>query len=126
MKRFWLGAVLLTLLLAGGFWLTFGADCICAPASQALERAAEAVQQGHWAQAEKHAQAAREQWEENRDLLATFTDHEPMEEIEALFGALDIFLRQRDTVRFADCCARLTALTEAIAEAQAVSWWNVL
>lgn len=126
MKRFWLGAVLLILLLAAGIGATLGMQRVCDPITRSLTSAADAVQTGQWEQAESQAQAARQRWEHYRDNVAAIASHEPMEEVEALFRALEIFSRQRDTVRFADCCARLTALTTAISESQSFSWWNVL
>jgi len=126
MKRFWFGAALLAVLLGLGIAATLGMAWICDPISHRLDEAADAVQDGQWEQALTMADSARVHWEQWRSISAAVTNHEPMEEVDALFEALEIFARQRDTVRFADCCARLSALTAAISESQAIYWWNIL
>ena len=126
MKRLWLGIAILAVLLLGGIAATAGMNWICDPLTESLDEAAEAVQAGQWEQALGLSETARTRWERWRSISAAITNHEPMEEVDALFRALDIFARQRDVVRFADCCARLTALTAAISESQAIYWWNVL
>lgn len=126
MKRFWLGAGILAALLALGAWATVGMGRICHPVSYRLSSAADRVQAGQWEQAVALSQQAQGQWERWHNVTASVTDHEPMEEVNSLFAALDIYARQADTLRFADCCARLSALTEAIGEAQAVYWWSIL
>lgn len=126
MKRFWLGVALLLLLLAAGIGATLGMGSICGPITDGLDKAAAAVQAGQWEQAEEFSRSSRQRWEHSRDLLASLTSHEPMEEVDALFQALEIFAAQKDMIRFADCCARLSALTRAISESQTILWWNVL
>ena len=126
MKRLWLGILLLLVLLASGILATWGMGRICAPLSESLDQAANAAQEGEWELALKFSDHARRRWEKWRNISAAVTNHEPMEEIDTLFGSMDIFARQRDVVRFADCCARLAALTDAIGESQAIYWWNVL
>lgn len=126
MKHLWIGLALLALLLGAGIFATAGMAWICDPLSQDLSQAAHMAQAGEWAQAISLADRAHSRWMKFRPLCASVTNHEPMEEVDMLLDSLDIFARAKDTVRFADCCARLSALTEAISEAQALAWWNVL
>ena len=49
-----------------------------------------------------------------------------LEEVDALFEALDIFSQQKDAIHFSEYCAQIASLTEAIAEAQSLGWWNIL
>lgn len=126
MKRLWLGIAILAVLLFVGIATTVGMNKICDPLTESLDNAASAVQAGQWEQALGLSESARTRWERWRSISAAITNHEPMEEVDALFGALEIFARQRDVIRFADCCARLSALTAAISESQAIYWWNVL
>lgn len=126
MKRFWLGLGILLLFLALGIGTTVGMARICHPLAEMLEQAADRVQDGQWSQAQALARDARDRWERYREVTASVTNHEPMEEADALFDALDIYLQQKDVIRFADCCVRLAALADAIGEAQAIYWWNVL
>lgn len=126
MKRLWLGIILLSVLLAAGVIATVGMARIYDPLSESLDRAATAAQEGNWEQALQFSDQAQHRWKKWHNVSAAVTDHEPMEEVDMLFRSLDIFARQQDVIRFADCCARLAALTEAIGESQAIYWWNVL
>lgn len=126
MKRFWLGVILLCVLLAAGVIATVGMARIYDPLSENLDRAATAAQEGNWEQALQFSGQARQRWEKWHDMSAAVTDHEPMEEVDMLFCSLDIFARQRDVIHFTDCCAQLASLTDAIGGSQAIYWWNVL
>ena len=126
MIRFYLGLALLAALLAGGLFLSNKAERIQAPVTAHLEAAAEAALSGDWAQAERHTAQARQKWEETRSVTASFSDHEPMEQVDSEFSRLEAFLRQRDPGEFTAACAGLSRLTKAIAEAQAVAWWSFL
>lgn len=122
MRRVWLGIGLLVGLLAFGVFVTVGIHRICAPISEQLEQAAQAASAE---EALPLCQAARRRWETYRQLTAAVTDHEPMEEIDALYEELEAYAQWGDQKRFAQCCARLASQTRAIAEAQAVNWWNI-
>lgn len=123
MKRLWLGVGLLLALLALGIAATVTMGRICAPVGQTLTRAGEAARVGELEQAEKLCRQAKARWETYRTLSAAVTDHAPMEEIDGMFAALSVC---RDETCYAEYCARLTAMVEAVAEAQAVNWWNIL
>lgn len=126
MKHLWIGVALLVLLLGAGLFATAGIERICGPLSQDLSQAADKAQAGEWEQAISLVEQASGRWKKYRATCACVTNHEPMEEVDMLLDSLEIFARAADAVRFADCCARLSALTEAISEAQAPAWWNVL
>lgn len=123
MKRFWLGAAVMALLLGLGIAVTLGTESICAPISEQLEQAS---QTDDWEQAKIFSSQARIQWERSRRCLAAVTDHEPMEQIDSLFRSLEVYAQSWDTVRFSDTCAQLASQTQALAEAQAVGWWHIL
>lgn len=116
MKRFWLGLGVLVVLLAFGCGITAAMHGVCRPLWQQLEQAAEHPES-------TGADSARAGWKQARHFIAAFTDHEPMEEIDALFEELETY--QSDPTLYARCCARLSACIRAIAEAQAVNWWNI-
>lgn len=122
MRRVWLGIGILAGLLALGIFVTVGAHRICAPISEQLEQAAQAASAE---EALPLCRAARRRWETYRRMTAAVTDHEPMEEIDALYEELKVYAQWGDQKRFAQCCARLASQTRAIAEAQAVNWWNI-
>ncbi len=126
MNRLWLGLCILAVLLGLGGVTTYGMDRICTPIADKLSSAAELVQNEQWEQASALSYQARQRWEQWHDLTASVTDHDPMEEVDALFAALEIFAKEKDTLRFAECCARLSALSQAIGEAQSAYWWSIL
>ena len=126
MSRFYWGLGLLILLLVFGLFLTEAADRIQQPITGLLEEAAEAGICEDWTAAQQKTDAAQQRWEAFRRVVASFTDHEPMEEVDSEFARLDAFLRQRDPAEFAAVCAGLSRLTEAIAESQAITWWSLL
>ena len=125
MSRFYWGLGLLILLLACGLFLTEAAGRIQQPITDFLEEAAEAGISEDWATAGQKINQARQRWEAFRRVTASFTDHEPMEEVDSEFARLDAFLQQRDPAEFAAVCAGLSRLTKAIAESQAVTWWSL-
>ena len=122
MKRFWVGVAITALLLGLGITVTVGMHRICLPISQALEQAAHAED---WASALALSRRARADWERWQQLSAAVTDHEPMEEIDALYHALEIYAKHEDVLRFSEACAQLSSMTEAIAESQSVNWWHI-
>ena len=126
MKRFWLGIGLLSLILSISLLSAWGMAALCSPIGQKLNAAAQAAQGADWEQALQHSAAARQRWEHQRKAIASFTLHDPLEEVDSLFEALDIFSQQRDATHFAEYCAQIASLTEAIAEAQSLGWWNIL
>ena len=126
MKRLWLGVAMLAVLFSLGLASTAGVGRVCKPISQNLSSAADHVQEGEWEQAVALSQQAKSRWERWHHIVAALTDHEPMDEVDSLFATLDIYARENDKIRFADCCARLSALIEAVGEAQAVYWWSIL
>lgn len=122
MKRFLLGVGILLGLVAAGILTTRVINRIQQPVGAFLEQAAEA---SDWDRAESFSRQARDRWDRYRDLSAAVTDHTPMEQIDALFGQLEIYTQYRDWVRFRACCAELKAWTDAVAEAQSIRWWSI-
>lgn len=126
MKRFWIGFVLLLILLIGGFASSFALDKLHTPISDELSLAAEAALDDRWAEAVSLAQRARSQWEKQRHAVAAITSHTPMEQIDSLFEELEVYRTEEEVLPFAACCASLSALVDAMAEAHSMSWWNLL
>ena len=126
MKRLWIGVGTLAALLFIGIGTTLFAQRANDQISQALYQASEAVMEGRWEEAMQLSLDARAKWDANRKLTASIADHEPMEEIENLFSQMEIFLRARQQIPFAACCASLYVLTEAIGESYAINLWNLL
>ena len=126
MKRCWIGVVCLVLLLMGGLYVDRVMGRSHAPVSQDLDRAAECAMADDWTGAEAFADRARENWEKNWHFSAAFADHEPMEEIDALFAQLLPYLLNQDAVSFSAVCRELARQVEAIGDAHNLNWWNLL
>lgn len=126
MKRFWIGVIILAILLAAGIGTTVFAVRTHTDISESLEQASEAALRGRWEEAKALSMGAKGKWEDYRKVTASIADHEPMEEIDDLFSQMEIYLLTRQQIPFSACCASLGILTDAIGEAHAVSWWSLL
>ncbi len=126
MKRLWLGIVLLALLLGAGLLTTWQMDRLAQPVSRYLRTASQAALEEDWEKARQQMEQAEKQWQKHWHLSAALMDHTPMEDIDALYAKLPIYLQHRDAVAFAACCAQLETMTEATGEAHGFSWWNLL
>ena len=123
MTRFLLGVGLMLTLLAAGLFIWYTAERIHTPVSSLLTEAAETPDTDT---ALSKALQAREKWNSTWHAAAAFSDHAPMDEIDALFAQLPIYAEMSHQADFAACCAQLAALITATAEAHALSWWNIL
>ena len=126
MKRFWIGIALLVILLAGGVAMLEFSQDFYDGLSHKLELAADAALAGHWSEAEKLSQQAKMQWSRHHRFFASFTDHEPIEDVQLLFMKLELYQQAQLTVDFADACCALEQLCEAIDETHNLNWWSVL
>jgi hypothetical protein len=126
MKRCWIGVVCLVLLLMGGLYVDRVMGRSHAPVSQDLDRAAECAKADDWTGAEAFADRARENWEKNWHFSAAFADHEPMENIDALFSRLTVFAAAREKEEFGALCRELSRQVKAMGDAHDLKWWNLL
>lgn len=126
MKRFWIGICVLALLLIGGIVVS-ALFCIAhEPTAQLLQDASKAALEGDWKQANRLCHQAEDRWEDFWQFTASFADHSPMDEIDSLFAQLEILGAQRNAEQFPALCARLSELTEAIADSHRFRWWTLL
>lgn len=126
MRRLWIGIVLLAVMLAGGIGMLLFSRDFYEDFSAALQQASDAAQAGDWAQAGALTEKATAQWKHHQHFLASFTDHEPVEEVSMLLSRLELFRNARLTVDFADTCQSLCHLCEAIDESHSLKWWSLL
>jgi hypothetical protein len=94
--------------------------------SRELELAARWAMAGDWEEAAEAAEEAYENWQEKWHFSGAFADHEPMEEIDALFSQLLPYLAARDRVSFSAACRELARQVEAVGDAHGLNWWNLL
>ena len=125
MRRFWFGVALLLAMLGLGILVTRSMAGIHEPIGKTLQEAGELASGGDWMAAETIFRQARDRWERYRELTAVVTDHTPMEQIDSTFRQLEVYLGQKNSL-FCAGCAELSAWVEAVADAQAVTWWSVL
>ena len=126
MKRFWIDIAMLGVMLAGSIAMLLFSHSFYDAFSETLESAADAALSGHWSEAEKLSQQAKLQWSRSRRFFASFTDHEPVEDVQLLFMKLELYQQARLTVDFADACKSIAHLCEAIDESHNLNWWSVL
>ena len=126
MKRLWIGVVLLALFLVLGILLTFSFCRIHAPLAQTLEDASRHALSGDWERACASARDAKERWEKYRNFTAAVADHAPLEEMDALFSQLDIYMSLSWKGEFATLCSQLSQMAAAMEESQALTWWTLL
>ncbi|MBO7184350.1 MAG: DUF4363 family protein [Oscillospiraceae bacterium] len=126
MKRFWLGVLILLLLLSGSLLINTSMRRIHTAISQDLAEAADAAMAKNWEQAFHLARSAMHRWDRYHRFTAAFADHTPMDDLDALFVQLPVFAQQREDPHFAATCLELSFLATAIAESHRLTWWNLL
>ena len=126
MKRCWFGAGLLIVLLAASLSVTWGMDKIHEPIAADLNQAAECAELGDWHNAENFSRRAEESWNKWEHFRACFADHTPTEEVGAELAAMDTARQERETTDFAASCARAAKMVQAVGDAHALCWWNLL
>ena len=126
MKRFWLGILVLAVLLGGCCLIRTALEKIHQPIAADLEQAAAAALTQDWATALDKAEHAFVRWEKFHHFTAAFTDHTPMEELDGLFQELKIYAWEQENPHFSATCARISLLAASFAESHRLSWWNLL
>ena len=126
MKRFLLGVAILGVFLGLGLWTGYAMEQLHVDISQTLEQAAAQVLDGQTEQGVSLARQAHTQWQDNWHMTAFLADHAPMDEIDALFAQALFYADTGNAEDFASHCTRLSMLVEAVGEAHALSWWNLL
>ena len=126
MKRCWFGAGLLIVLLAASLGVTLGTDKIHEPIAADLKQAAECAELGDWHNAEEFSRRAEDAWNKWEHFRACFADHTPAEEVSAELAAMETARQERETADFAASCARAAKMVQAVGDAHALCWWNLL
>ena len=126
MKRLWLGIGVLAAFLAASLLLSWYLPELHRELSDNLSAAAQAAEKSDWEEATRLAGGAKHRWEQNRHFVASFTDHEPLENLDSLFEELEVYRTAKLTVDYAATCVQLSQLCLAIAESHCLTWWNLL
>ena len=126
MLRLWIGIGILAILLAMGIGLLWGSGVFFEELSQDLLQAGDFALAGNWQAAGEKVEKSREKWEAYRPFWASFTDHEPVEQMQNLFSQLELYRARQLEVEFAAVCRNLVHVAEAIDESHSLKWWSVL
>ncbi len=126
MVRGWLGAGILAVFLVLGIVTAEAMDNAHLPTSKLLTQAAEKTLAGEFESAVPLGMEAKNRWERQWNGTATVADHSPMDDVDALFGEMEIYAKTGEEPHFAACCKELSQRLRAIADAHKFSWWNVL
>lgn len=124
--RLYIGIGLLAVILALGICLTVAFSFLHEPLSEQLDQAKNAAIAGDWKKATALAEDARAKWMKFRHFTAAVADHEPLERMDSLFARLEVLGKLKEEDEFAADCAELARLASAMAESQAIPWWNLL
>ncbi len=126
MVRGWLGAAILAVFLIGGVVAAAEMDNAHMPTVELLQQASEKTVNGEFGEGVLLGLEAKDRWERGWNGTATMADHSPMDDVDALFGEMEVYAITGEQPHFAACCAELAKRIEAVAEAHKFSWWNVL
>lgn len=125
MKRSWIGAAVLLVLLAVSLCVTWAMDAIHDPIEESLDQAARYALRGDWERSTRSFRKARDSWEKWDRFRSCFADHTPVEQISADFRELEVYCAARVPVEFAAHCRGLARKTAAVGEAHTLVWWNL-
>lgn len=126
MRRFWIGIVLLTLLLALSILTSLLMPRLHAPIYRQLDAVSQAAQEKDWERCRSLTEDAYHGWLRCRRFTASVADHAPMEAIDSGFAQTLAFLEQGEWAEFAAACASLARSVQAMAESHSMLWWNFL
>ncbi len=126
MVRGWLGAGILAVFLLLGLVISGAMDSAHLPTAELLEQAAEKTLSGDFENAVALGMEAKDRWERRWNATATVADHAPMDDVDALFGEMEIYAKTGEEPHFAACCLELSQRLQAVADAHKFSWRNVL
>lgn len=126
MTRIRIGFILLLILLLLGVFVQLEMERIHRPIARLLDTSAEESMNGQWASARALSRQAAGDWQRRWRFSAALADHEPMEEIDGLFARLETAAGQEDTLEYAAACRELARRIDAMADAHALNWWNLL
>ena len=125
-KRFYLGIVILLVLLGLGIGASAGMKAIHQPVEKLLEQAATLAQAENMESALPLANKAYARWETLHSITASFADHSPMDDTDTLFQEMLVYGQMEEIPHFIACCRQLVIMTQAMYDAHAFSLKNLL
>ena len=126
MGRGWFGLGILIFFLALGIVTAGAMENAHTPTQKLLQQAADMALEGNFHDAIPLAMEAKGRWERHWNGTASVADHSPMDEVDALFGELEIYAKAEEQPHFAAVCQELAQRIQAFIDAHRFSWQNVL
>lgn len=126
MKRIWIGAALLAIVLAAGLWTGNRMEQVHTEVARQLRLCGQAAQAEQWERADELAREARDRWEKEWDFTAALADHTLLDEIDGVMEEMEVCRKNRDSLRSAALCAKLAQMVDALQEAHRLNWRNLL
>lgn len=120
-----IGFVLLTVLLLAGLLSSFLLGNFHRELARDMDSAAWYALRQDWEEATQICTRASHIWQKNWNLCAAFSDHSPMEDIDAQFAQLSVYSSLRSREQFAAACIALSQDLAAMGKAQELRWWNL-
>lgn len=124
-KRFYLGLVILLVLLGLGIGTAEGMKALHAPVEQLLSQAADLAETGSLAEAFPLAQRAYTRWQRFHSVTASLADHSPMDDTDTLFQEMLVYGQMEELPHFVAACRELTVMTQAMYDAHVFSVKNI-
>lgn len=124
MKRSWIGFSLLVVLLVLSLIVTGFMTRIHESIELDLNQASRCALLKDWESTELFCRRAFRTWKKWEHFRACFADHNPVEDIDADFAALDVYLQTRESVSCSALCSALARQVAAVGEAHEPVWWN--
>ena len=125
MKRFWIGAAILLILLGIGLLSYYGASQMYPPITDLLNDAADNALRDDLPLGVSQALEAKQLWDAAINLTATIADHTPMEEIDHMFRELLVYAQAEEAPHFAACCAQIASKVQDMGQAHQLNLWNL-
>lgn len=126
MKRFWIGIAMLIMLLSGSLLAQHRMERIHTPCAMDLAWSADRAQAGDWQSAGELAHRARDTWSRNWRFTAILSNHQPLDEVDALFEELEVYLTRQETTSYCAACVFLSQRVMDLGESFRLNWWNLL
>lgn len=126
MKRLWIAASILVLLLAASLTNGWYIRSLTSQMARQLEQAQSLARQDQWDRAAKITKKAYQDWENHHFYLHTTLRHSDTDQIARSFRSILQFLDHGEEAQYASANADLIAQLELLAETEQASLTNVL
>ncbi len=122
MKRLWVGCGALVLMLAVSLLTWYLSDSMERAVSSKIAQAEYHATAGDWEKAAAAAGEAKAEWDRRQSILEVFASHEPLEDLETMFGDLMLSAGEEDCDSFLRTAFHIRRTAQIAAQAQKLRW----